>query len=516
MLLSDDGGRTWRLGGRTPQDRVNECEAVELAGGRLMLNMRNYDRSARVRQISFSDDGGESWGPLQSDATLIEPICQASIRRVSWSGGPEGVIAFSNPASTNHRVNLTVRLSRDGGRTWPAARTFHAGPSAYSCLVALSEAQLGCLYECGEAHPYERIEFARSSVAWVEGGSGGETNAADSPVVAKEFIFETAPFRSCHASTIAETRDEGLVAAWFGGTREGADDVGIWVARREGGRWTEPAQAADGAQADGTRHPCWNPVLFQPAGGPLMLFYKVGPSVARWWGMVRSSEDGGRTWGPARRLPPGILGPVKNKPVQLRDGTIVAGSGTEHDGWRVHFERSSDGGWTWEATAPVNDGREFEAIQPTLLLPGGDRVLALGRTRQGRIFRIESPDRGRTWGPMTLAELPNPSSGLDGLTLRDGRHLLVYNHTGRGRSPLNVAVSFDGVKWRPALVLEDEAFSYPALIQGTDGRVHVTYTWKRRRIRDVALDPVRISRSATHDAARGPGATPIPGTGGAP
>src|SRR5205814_5233407 len=132
-------------------------------------------------------------------------------------------------------------------------------------------------------------------------------------VVKSEFLFEAAPFASAHASTIVETH-VALVAAWFGGTREGAADVGIWLTRLANGRWEAPIEVANGIQPDGTRYPCWNPVLFVLPDSALALFYKVGPSPQRWWGMVRTSHDGGRTWTGARRLPDGILGPIKNKP----------------------------------------------------------------------------------------------------------------------------------------------------------------------------------------------------------
>ena len=311
-----------------------------------------------------------------------------------------------------------------------------------------------------------------------------------------EFIFETAPFASCHASTIVEPRDGGLVAAWFGGTREGAPDVGIWSARLVNGQWTAPVEVATGVQADGTRHPCWNPVLFQPKAGPLLLFYKVGPSPSKWWGLLRTSEDGGRTWSAARRLPDGILGPIKNKPVQLANGDILCGVSTEHDGWRVHFERSSDGGQTWSATAPVNDGKTIGAIQPSILFLGGAKLEAVGRTKQGKVFDIWSDDGGLSWGPMTLTELPNPNSGTDAVTLKDGRQLLIYNHTAKGRSPLNVALSHDGKVWQNVLELENEPkaeFSYPACIQTRDGLVHFVYTWKRQRIKHVVIDPTTLS-----------------------
>ncbi len=330
---------------------------------------------------------------------------------------------------------------------------------------------------------------------------------AQSGLVTSGFIYETAPFPQCHASTIAESKS-GMVAAWFGGTREKHPDVGIWVSRLQRGKWTSPVEVANGVQylkADGSahRHPCWNPVLFQPRKGPLMLFYKVGPDPRTWWGMLTTSTDGGKTWSAPRRLPEHIDGPVKNKPVQLANGDILCPSSTEHDGWRVHFERSSDLGRTWSRTDAVNDGKEFSAIQPSILFLGGDRLLALGRTRQGKVFQVTSDDLGKTWGVMTATTLPNPSSGTDAVTLKDGRHLLVYNHVAKGRSPLNVAVSTDGQNWQAALVLEDEPgeYSYPAVTQAKDGRVHITYTWKRQRVKHVVVDPAKLQLRPMPDGA---------------
>ena len=326
-----------------------------------------------------------------------------------------------------------------------------------------------------------------------------ELAAAEPGVVKTEFVYETAPFPQCHASTIEETRG-GLVAAWFGGTREKHPDVGIWFARQRGGKWTTPVEVANGKRGD-KRYPCWNPVLFHPKTGPLMLFYKVGPSPSTWWGEVLTSTDDGKTWSKSRRLPKGILGPVKNKPIQLPDGDLLCPSSSEHDGWRVHFERTGDLGRTWEHSGPINDGTRFGAIQPTLLTYADGRIQALNRSRQGRIVETWSRDGGRTWSPLAEMALPNPNAGLDGVTLADGRQLLVYNHTtipegewGGPRSPLNVAVSEDGVVWQAALVLEDQPgeYSYPAVIQTADGLVHVTYTWRRTRIKHVVLDPAQL------------------------
>ena len=330
------------------------------------------------------------------------------------------------------------------------------------------------------------------------------TGWAQDAIVRSEFIYEVAPFPSAHASTIAET-DHGLVSAWFGGAAEGDDDVGIWFARHENGTWLTPIEVANGVQIDGTRYPCWNPVLFQPSSGPLLLFYKVGPSPQAWWGLVQSSNDHGRSWSKAVRLPDGILGPIRNKPVELDDGTLLAGSSTEHDGWLTHLERftlEQKHNWNldafgsphrWSRSASLNDADQFGAIQPTVLVHSHTRLQVLCRSLQGVITQAWSSDGGLTWGPMTRTKLLNPSAGIDALRLHDGRFLLVYNPIRRGRHRLAVALSNDGYYWEQVRVLEDASdnaeYSYPAVIQTTDGLVHVTYTWRRERVRHVVLDP---------------------------
>jgi predicted neuraminidase len=332
--------------------------------------------------------------------------------------------------------------------------------------------------------------------------------AAEQPgIVLREFIYKEAPFPECHASTIEETPG-GLVAAWFGGTEEKHPDVGIWVSRQENGKWTIPVEVADGVQylgVDGKphRHPTWNPVLFQYANGPLMLFWKCGPTPDTWWGMKAQSLDDGKTWSTAERLPEHIDGPVRNKPILLKSGVLLCGSSTEFDGWRVHFEMTSDHGKTWQRTPAIHDGKTVGAIQPTLLRHPDGAIQALCRNKngEGSILSTFSKDDGKTWSELTPIDLPNPNSGIDGVTLADGRHLLVYNHTHRNsgspraRAMMNVAISSDGINWKPALLLDNEAkaeFSYPAVIQKSDGQVHVTYTWKRQRLTHVVVRPADL------------------------
>ena len=319
-----------------------------------------------------------------------------------------------------------------------------------------------------------------------------------------EFIYDTAPFPSCHAATIAETRG-GLIAAWFGGTREGHPDVEIWTSRLEGNKWTKPVSVANGVVNDTLRYPCYNPVLYQVPGGDLLLFYKIGPSPSKWKGWMKTSADNGRTWSLAKALPEGFIGPVKNKPVLLANGLLLSPSSKEGDGWKVHFEASSDSGKTWRMIGPINDGKSTNAIQPSILIHKNGKLQILARSKERALLQSWSSDDGATWSALSPSGLPNNNSGTDAVTLKDGRQLLVYNHVlppdsvknGKGaRTPLNVAWSKDGKTWYAALVLEDSPvsqYSYPSVIQSSDGMVHVVYTWRRQKIKYVKIDPSKIT-----------------------
>jgi predicted neuraminidase len=335
-------------------------------------------------------------------------------------------------------------------------------------------------------------------------------NPGEGAYVSGELIYplDNKPTPECHASTIVET-PTGLVAAFFAGTYEKHPDVGIRVTRFENGKWTWPEEVANGVESPTVRYPCWNPVLYQPSNGPLMLFYKVGPDPRTWWGMLMTSEDGGKTWSKPIKLGEHekighLLGPVKNKPVELADGTILCPSSTEHKigeevDWMVHFELTRDLGKTWEVIGPINDGKTFDAIQPSVLFYGDKKLQVLCRTRQDVVSQSWSEDGGRTWSEMTATSLPNPNSGTDAVTLKDGRQLLVYNHTTKqGEEPkdrhmINVAISHDGTKWTPVLTLENvpakSGYSYPAVIQSSDGMVHITYTYLRQSVKHVIVNP---------------------------
>ncbi|MDF1574785.1 MAG: exo-alpha-sialidase [Bacteroidales bacterium] len=321
------------------------------------------------------------------------------------------------------------------------------------------------------------------------------------------FRLDNRPTPECHASTLVET-SSGITAAWFGGSHEKNRDVGIWISHLDGDSWSTPVEVANGVQNDTLRYPCWNPVLFQPFNGPLMLFYKVGPSPRDWWGELITSEDQGYSWSPPRKLGESVLGPligpVKNKPIQFENGSILCPSSTERieqgqTYWQVHFELSRDLGKSWKVIGPINDGIEFDAIQPSILSYENGDLQILCRTMQNVISESWSSDGGYHWSPMKATQLPNPSAGTDALTLKDGRQLLVYNHSERGRnSPgrgiLNVALSEDGISWTPVITLENQKgeFSYPAVIQSSDNLVHISYTYNRKSVKYVVFDPAKL------------------------
>ncbi|MBN1421925.1 MAG: exo-alpha-sialidase [Planctomycetes bacterium] len=336
-----------------------------------------------------------------------------------------------------------------------------------------------------------RIAVCASTLVSLTPPAGAAPAPRRAPIVESAFIFETAPFPSCHASTIAELPSGGLIAGWFGGKDEGDPSVGIWIARRGSEGWSRPIEVAKEPSV-----PCWNPVLFVDRAKTLWLYYKAGTSPQTWSGLRKRSTNEGKTWSEAEVLPAGLLGPVRSKPIYLADGTLLAGTSFEsYRVWTGWVDRSEDDGRTWSRHGPlavpgVNEG----LIQPTLVevRPGVVRTFLRSTRRIGAVCAATSTDGGRTWSPASATSLPNPNAGIEAVALADGRVLLVYNHTRSGRSPLNVAVSRDGgASWDPPLVLEDEPgeYSYPAAIQGRDGRIHIAYTWRRLRIKHVVLDP---------------------------
>ena len=308
------------------------------------------------------------------------------------------------------------------------------------------------------------------------------------------FVFGAKrPFPQCHASTVAETPDGQLVAAWFGGTAEHQDDVGIWSSVYNGEKWSAPVEVA---KVNETPH--WNPVLFRDETGELHLFFKVGPEIPQWQTYWMHSKDG-KTWSTPEELVSGDhggRGPVKNKAILLSDNTWLAPASTELDGWNAFADRSTDHGKTWERSENFAiDHSKLEGkgvIQPTFWESEPGKVHGMMRSTAGKIFRADSEDAGKTWGPVYDSGLPNNNSGIDAVRLKDGRLVLVYNTSAgnwSARNPLDLAVSEDnGKTWKTVAHLEADAdlrseFSYPAIIQKSNGDVAITYTYQRERVR---------------------------------
>ena len=304
-------------------------------------------------------------------------------------------------------------------------------------------------------------------------------------LLTKEFIYDPKTpvnIPSCHAATLIKTAD-GILAAWFGGTHEGHDDVQIYVAHRSDadGTWTEP-QCVSVIEPI----PNWNPVLFDN-GEEILLYYKRSREIHSWNTMFTTSRDGGDTWAMPRRLCEDDIdgrGPVKNKPIRLSNGTILAGASFEQGPWRCFCDISADNGYTWEQTpflpVPTED---TEVIQPSLW-EDERGVHMLVRSKNKKIFRSDSTDFGKTWCTLYPTALPNNNSGLDLVKVGENRIILCCNPVTEGRTPLSLFESTDsGDTFVHLFDLETEPgeYSYPAVI--TDGKyLYGCYTWRREKM----------------------------------
>ncbi|HEX3010041.1 MAG TPA: sialidase family protein [Bacteroidales bacterium] len=316
-------------------------------------------------------------------------------------------------------------------------------------------------------------------------------------LIQDQLVFSHPPFASCHASTIAEVKKGVFLVSCFGGSYEGANDVGIWTSRLKGKAWESPIEVVSSRWKDTTVFPCWNPVLFQVAG-KLMLFYKQGKNPREWWGMVMTSKNGGKTWSTPVQLPDGFLGPIKNKPVLLSDGKILCPSSIETTDniWSSHVEITNTALTSWQKVFP-DSAEEFGIIQPSILIHPEGNLQMLFRSREDYIIQSWSYDGGLHWSQPSKLHVPNPNSGIDAVTLSNGLHVLVYNPLFKGkdwfngRNILKVAVSDDGIHWSDVYTLEnnkDGEYSYPAIIQSSDSKVHITYTLNRKNIKHVVLN----------------------------
>ena len=311
---------------------------------------------------------------------------------------------------------------------------------------------------------------------------------------------------SVHGANVVETLDGGLLATWFGGSREGGKDVILWVAEFSPGsqNWSTPRRIIGPTETQATLgryiKTVGNSVLVRGEQGELWLYY-VSVSVGGWAGSSLNamlSQDDGKTWDAPRRL---VTSPFfnistlnKTAAVHYSDGTIGLPVYHEFIGKFVELLRLDNAGRVLDKNR-ITHGRH--SIQPLLLALDRQHAIALMRDTgpvPGRVLISRSDDAGQHWSADERLALPNPDSAVAGLRRPDGSLLLVFNDTESGRGSLALAVSRDeGRTWNTVRHFEQNndgksEFSYPYLIRSSDGTMHLLYTWNRKRIRHIAFN----------------------------
>ena len=302
-----------------------------------------------------------------------------------------------------------------------------------------------------------------------------------------------------HASTLVEYQPNEILAAWFGGKYEGAKDVGIYISDYKDKKWSSPKELIQPLIKNGDTLPCWNPVLFKSKSQNLYLFYKIGKNPREWFGAMIVSKDNGTTWGEPKYLPDGILGPIRNKPIETTPGVILCGSSTESvntDEWRVHVEEYTEATDSWKKIA-VENNQNFDIIQPTFLIHSATDIQMLSRSKHNKVVASWSGDNGKSWIRTNTINVINSNSGIDALTVNKNTFLLVNNPLPmgkdwfNGRNVLDVEYSRDGLRWSKLFDLEKQEkgeFSYPAIIQTEDKKIHVLYTYDRKYIKHTVFE----------------------------
>ena len=432
IIYSDNHGETWQLGGSTPQHQVNECEVVELTGGKLMLNMRNYDRSKRSRQLAISDDGGQTWQDQHFDSALIEPICQAAIERYSWPDkNRKGIILFSNPASKENRTNMSVKASFDEGNSWPAQLTLHTGPSAYSDLAVLSNGEVACLYEAGDSRPYESIVFAHFPLSNMGGADQlpliDISQESDRHVIiaqGSEQVYQG------HPTTLLMPDGKTIFAVWSIGH---GGHAGPMARSDDGGRtW----KRLDDILPDTFKNH-WNcPSIYRMVDSDnqeRLWVFSARPDMPR---IV--SEDGGRSWHEKEPLGlPCVM--TFSSVVRLKDGNYLgmyhrrtdnqAGEDGGESSLVVLQTRTADGGLTWSEPEVVAQVPGKKPCEPFVFRsPDGRELCCLMRenVHKGRSLMMFSRDEGRTWTQPVDTPWGLTGDRHIGVSTDDGRLVVAF------------------------------------------------------------------------------------------
>jgi len=532
-----DGGLTWTLGPKISV--LPECGAgwktewaahpsvARVDAHTLIASFRSGRQQEQVWtrtgwfDLTRSTDNGKTWSHLiRLGESPGNNSCPNSTVVVPLPGGRKRVVTLMwlRPPDKQscEKSKLLARFSDDKGDTWSDPITLRddvfGWDTGYPIATVRADGKIVVCYWLKTVNQDESNYIG--ATIWDSASGARETFSIDS----ERNIFAPGTNNlwavSPHAATIAQTTDGVIVAAWWAGEAERMPGNDVWLSRFINGAWTTPYKAADGDEIE-KDHTVENPTLFQPAGGPLMLFYYAGipkrKDVDKYgrqmWGFIKTSTDNGLTWSAARalgkdeRIEGGkLIGPTKNPPIQLADGSILIPSnnepallagGMDEKIWakshKWHFEKSTDMGKTWFVVAILPENREFNAIQPGFLRLGGGKLLALGRNegKGPETPCASSSDNGQTWSGITgLAALKQTHAGICPRTLSDGSHICILNPSTEWRNRLDLMTSTDGITWNPALILnpsEDGYMAhYPQAVQTADGKLHVVFSYGKR------------------------------------
>lgn len=515
VIYSDDAGQSWTISAAVKPE-CNESQVVELPDGRLMLNMRSYAGKG-CRAIATSTDGGATWSSVTYDPTLISPVCQASI--IGWpsdADAPKATLLFSNPAQAERgrRRTMTVRMSTDGGVSWPYALLLHDGPAAYSCLAVLPDRTIGCLYERGEGSPYERITLARLSREQLLASEASPASAAGLAQSDLSAFLGTPHFHVQQLYGMGKEHERGgrnIVVAQDGAIL--AFD-GPQVRRSIDGGDTWEAAIEIGPEANGCN------ALVDEITGAIMLIHPDGHRLL--------SVDSGLTWQPALiDVHPNLMGHGSSEDKDLDAAcmqpgiTLMFGA---HKGrllsparwipsnalpWRPYIYNtaiySDDRGKTWQTTTPFPVLGTGEAALAEL---SDGRILYSSREHmsRGNRFFAWSYDGGARWLNFWRSEvLPDGArgtsygcmSGLVRLPIQ-GHDVLVYSNLdtaagmmpsldeagasrAQGRERITVWASFDGGHtWPVKRLVFDGPSAYSNLAAGrpntpSEGRIFLSF-----------------------------------------
>jgi predicted neuraminidase len=443
------------------------CDATEAA----LAEVKRIHQKFRLRDVLFvgicsnAEEAGEELRTFQQRRGLIFPLYRDPRRTAAQQFG-------ARVTPELYLLDRAGKLVFHGGLSDEASRA--AAEAAIANLLAGKTVETGTLP--AEGTPLEKP---------------GAKREIDDPygtiAFASELVFEKIPDAPAHhCSTICEAGNGDLLCLWYGGSYESADDQALFLARKRPGEksWSTPQVLSRNPE-----QPPGNGVIFRDASDRLWIVWsrmegsrpmRRGSGWNRCRLMVRTSTDNGATWSDDRTMLLDTMGGVpRNPPIRLSDGTLLLPDG------QSHFLALAPGASDWQRVGSFRGGS-----QPAVIERGDGSLLALLR-RSGHIQQIETRDAGRTWSQAVSTPLKNPGAGISMVKLASGHLVLVFNDSQTDRTPLSICRSLDeGRTWESPLHLESNPgeYSYPCVIQTSDGKIHVTYTFRRYSIKHVELN----------------------------